>query len=368
MKNAFFCSTPYQVLVAINIKMNFLMETTSDIYILNHLNFQEGRKISTILDEKLSIFNKVKYVDCINLSTSLKTGSDFERYRKIINAFRNVDLISQKYFNFQDSQYDEVYFSTPNKMVQLATVYLYKKNKKLNINLFEDGLGGYTDNLRSMTWKEKIFQILTGSHKIFDYNKYYLFKPELYSGAIKQKKLKKIPPLKNLEKDIKHALNKTFTYTDENNIKERVILFEQPIEGLDEEINTKVINCINESFGKNFIIKPHPRSKITNKNSNTLNTSIPWEILVLNSDIENKILISYFSTALTTNKMVFNEEPYLIFLFNLAEVREQVNLPKDLSLFLKDFSKEYQNKEKIFIPGNLQELSDIVIGLNEEYK
>src|SRR5699024_3866592 len=115
-------------------------------------------------------------------------------------------------------------------------------------------------------------------------------------------------------------VNKIFDYHNEYAIRQRVVFFDQPISKFSYNTFQEVIEISHERFKDEFIIKLHPRNDkiflINEDISSYPYFQLPWEIIAANSDISNKILIGFFSTALTSNKIIFDEEPYIIFLFN----------------------------------------------------
>ena len=77
---AFFCSTPYQILLAINIKSTILKSGVADIYVLNH--FKDADDMVKRL-KSIGIFNKVEIVNCIDFTNSFSRSKIVRLNQKI---------------------------------------------------------------------------------------------------------------------------------------------------------------------------------------------------------------------------------------------------------------------------------------------
>jgi hypothetical protein len=82
-------------------------------------------------------------------------------------------------------------------------------------------------------------------------------------------------------------------------------------------------------------------------------------------DIDDRCLVSINSTALFNPKLLFDQEPYIIFVYKL------VKLFYDWSLFegtIKLFVEEYRDKEKIMIPESIEELREYLDRYKNRHK
>lgn len=136
-------------------------------------------------------------------------------------------------------------------------------------------------------------------------------------------KIKRINP--SIAGDTKKIINITFDF-NENFLKlldYDFIFFDAPISI--KELQVKQINLIkllSKELTKKFIVKTHPRTLIKDEidNSFIFKLNFPLEILCLNKDLSNKTLISIFSTVNITPKLMFNQEPKIIFLYKLLDL------------------------------------------------
>jgi hypothetical protein len=360
---AFFCSTPYQILISLQIKLSFYKNVSTVLYVLNHFN-ESAEYVTRI--EKTNIFDKVIHVECFEFTESFNTNS-LCRYHRKLKSLYSFEKLSDKYLNIKQEKYTDIYLSFPDIIIQIGIKKVHKNNKNVKIHLYEDGTAGYTNALRQNKKIKILYNKITGSGRIIDrYDELLVFKPELMPPT--NITLTKIPPLNVDDIIMKNILNKVFGYYDEK-IDERIVFLEQPysLEALYKEI----ANIAKIILKDNYIIKLHPRSKsyyYDNYDNYNLydNNSIPWEIICLNSNIENKILISFYSTATITNKIIFDKEPILIFLFDIPELKRIYSLNAETRNFIQKFKKTYNNSDRIIIPKSIDELKGIFEDINNK--
>ena len=120
----------------------------------------------------------------------------------------------------------------------------------------------------------------------------------------------------------------------------------------------KVFECLNKDIA---IIKPHPRQKNSTLSNSGIkvchNNTLPWEIVCLNNDLSNKVQITIFSQACISPKLIFDQEPTVIFLYKLLPVGYDY-LGAGLLEFADSIGALYRDKDKYFIPESFEELHD----------
>lgn len=368
MRLVFFCSTPYQILGAIIMTRELYRDHIVDIYIYDH--FDKSQEITDNLRSYTKIFNKVIHVRSLSVSKRINGLNIFRRYCLKLNMYFKNKKVYKEYIYPEIFFYDELFLTNPSILKEIGIKTIFQKNRKLVVNLYEDGTGGYSDAIRKQktTMFKKLFNILTGTSKVIDkYHYIWLFRPEIYNGDVNNKIIKKIPDIDKKDASVIKLLNNIFDYQKENSIEEKIIFFDQPIEENALNEIDKILKSINENYSQQFIVKLHPRFVNRTQLEDIKiysNSEIPWEIIALNNNIENKIILTYFSTIAFTNKILFDSEPYLIFLFDMIEIKKYKQLSSSSKKIFEDFQKTYKDTEKIFIPKNISELKEILIKLN----
>lgn len=354
MNVAFFCSTPYQILLAIHIKRSMYQGDEADIYVLNH--FSEAQVVCKNL-QGVDLFRRVKFVDCIRFTNSFSSNKIKRLYQKFI-IYSKYKTISNQYFDFGKYRYDEVLLTYPDVIIQLGLKVLFKWNPNIKIHMYEDGTGGYSSDILAATVYKKYLNKITGFGKVIDqYDNLMLFMPELYVGETKIPK-KKIPFMNKNDNNLSKTVNHVFGYENDLTIDEKIVYLEQPMNHV-PRLNEKIKEIIENILVDDYIIKLHPRSKSEEYGNHKIfqKNSVPWEIICLNNDIENKVLISYYSTAGISNKIIFDKEPMIIFLLELEELLEFYRPPENLKLAIDKFRSTYRDPERVRLPKNLTELN-----------
>lgn len=363
MKSAFFCATPYQIIVAINIRYSFNF-SNSDIYIMNHF------KDANIIYDKLkgtNIFKNVYYIDCLSFTESFSKNKLLNYTQKIIsfNMSRNIVL---KYLSNNIQKYDQIYYAFPDMILQLITKELYKINKNLEVNLFEPGTGIYSSMLEKPAKLKRLFNVVTGVSKIMNkYERIFLFKPELLPDDINIT-LIKIPTIKLSDNELIRTINSVFDYTSEvHDIHQNIIFLEQPLHRLDEGLDHIIIDTIDKLNISDLIVKSHPRSTVGLERFKVYDyKSLPWEIICMNNDINDKILISYISTAAISNKIIYNQEPILVFLYEMKELERIYKPDKKITDLVDSIRTLYDDSSRIFTPKSFSELKSLITLLTDK--
>ena len=351
---AFFCSTPYQILLAINIRLTILKDKAVDIYVLNH--FQESEIVVNKLIS-LCIFNKVEHVNCLKFNQALSLNICKKAYERlwIYTFYRKI---VERFFQFEEITYDDIYLTCPDIIIHLAIKYLWNRNRKVKIHIYEDGTGGYCSSVLNNSIKRKLFNRILGQEMVIDrYDSILVFRPELYS-SINNIPIVKIPDIDPNNRQLTDVINVVFGYKDEYKIDEDIIFLETPINFLIYGLEERLKAIAEEVLIDNYIVKLHPRSTTELYSNFNLykNSTVPWEVICLNNNVENKILMSFFSTAQFSSKIIFDQEPAIILLFNLKDLIPNNIFGEDEKRFVHKFYETYRDKSKIFIPESIDEL------------
>ena len=80
-----------------------------------------------------------------------------------------------------------------------------------------------------------------------------------------------------------------------------------------------------------------------------------WEIECQNTITDNHIIVSFFSTASFTPKMLFGKEPYVIFLYKTLGI-EFFNANK----LVNSLQSLYNNPKKIILVEDLDQLKRVI--------
>lgn len=345
------CTTPYQLMGAISIVQGLKLE--ADLYLFGM--FSGYDRIAERL-EKYHVFHRVISVDC----AKFKSLSLIKGLWQTINSRRAVSS-----FLASETVYDVFYSSSRAHVKLLLRRELERRNPELCFVTFEDGLGTYSaqsHELNSSRLRRLVNAVLGWDSFKPSKTIMMVTHPELFElpKRLKTVPIKKMPSVVGTESNRRMFLD-VFDAHEEDIIKERVILFDvtRGIYKNDLGVDTNMLDesyqmVVDKFLYDNVVCKPHPRSIVKTKVAvkEYIKTGIPVEILYAGMpDLEERILIGTFSTALFTPKMMFDKEPTIVCLHKMVWPSN-----KKIPPVFEKLCKMYNHKDRIFAPENLNEL------------
>ena len=364
----FVCSSNYQLLNAIMIIREYKIE--ADL-IVTRESIWSDCKLDILTQEK--IFKQI-----YKWTVLLETLGD----EKIKKPSDRIKIQIKKIITYLNKK--KIWNSLPNKNKQYTRIniayvdsvtlwiYTYFKKTGSTLSLYEDGTYSYRCLEVEQTFIRKIFgKILYGGASVEECVRIYVKHPEklrLGSHVVKILRIeenfdfdvltKTLLPLYNLTKDWMTSFEK------------KVIYFDQNIE-LNEvkNIQKNIANETAKIFGrKNVLVKLHPSSRNIDygKDMIVFRERLPFELAIIYKNMNNKVLISIFSTACMTPKLDFDQEPYVIFTYKLYGNSFSIN-EKYLDQ-VDQLIESYKNKSKVKIPNNMEEYMLMIKLIGEDMK
>lgn len=350
---AFIVYTKYQLLAVLNLVSYDHRDTENDIYIYEDL-------YGTI-DIKL-LYNTELFSNVYKINFS----PDYHGWKKLklyLLIFK-FDKYYNKTIGLRNEQiqsYDECYCSS---LRNVFTALFFIRYRDAKVHIFEDGIGTYESFNKSLSYKINIFdnicRTILRRGKSIRISSVYVYRPDLMIEnrypicEIKSNRL-----LENYS-----TLTKIFMCDDNDHLKDiQFIYFEQPNDMmvtnyLSVEESIKSILLQNR---KRTIVRLHPRDlKRTQFYSEFIcENSGMWELRLVNFDVENKVLIGPFSTAQITPKMLYDQEPYLIFTYQLYH-----DFFGDETSYIENIIGRirgvYREPKKIFVVKSMAELREVL--------
>lgn len=350
-KNLIIVNTYFQLITAINLALNNLKDCDNDL-VLTDITVGAKNKIEKL--KKMKIFDNIYFIEYKKLNSTNK-------FKKNLVYLLKRSVIIKNYFS---TAYDKLFFYNYDILTYSIFDELNKKNKKLRCARFDEGIGTYT--IDASKFKGKILRLIFLKKNINkSIDDIYLYHPELLCYK-NDKKLVKIPILSKNDTILKNILNELFDYKKEH-FSQKYIFFEEAFFNDKKDIDDyELILKIAEVVGKdNLIIKLHPRNKINRFSELGIptwkNSEIPWEVIQLNENYQDKIFLSISSGAILMSKLFFKEQVKSYYLFNCTN---------HMSYLVTDNFHNYLNKidetiglNNIIIPNNKE---DFIKKLNSE--
>lgn len=334
MNVLFFCRTPYNVFTATQIALQMHKQDTVDIMLFN--SFPNFEKVKENL-EKIELFNKIYICNRKKIYQSKKNI-----IRKLLGKFfiykKGIEMTIK--YPFKET-YDIFYTSIIGDFIENRLIKKNKrKAKKQHIQpvtyLFEEGIGSYMKFIGNFySQPTTFFKKIKGKlrdikiHKI-KVSKFFVFSPELleWDPPFPIVQIEKIS--KNDEKFIK-IVNTIFNYNDiKDHYDKKILFFEECYFSDGVAINDMdVIDDLINIVGKeNIFIKIHPRNKFNRFKEIGIqtneNTEVPWEVIALNINLEDKILITITSGAVLNILTILGIKPQqVIMLFEYDKIKNK---------------------------------------------
>lgn len=346
----YLCVTPFHIFNAIT--LNEQLGIKADLFIMDMIPDAEGY-VERI--KKENIFN-----DVILLSRKKMWDNSIGRktmYLAALNGYFKIKRMIRTHMPRID-EYTDVFI--PCMDIPGRYIYCYKKkyNDNIKIHIFDDGIGAYSKACYELTKFDKIARTLFVGKKTIskDYD-IYIYSPEFYN--LLNADDVKIHKISILNESMKSIVKRIFRVNDDCEIKEKYIVFdmvrvEEPFSDGGNHYSDIIEGLIKSH--NDIIIKPHPRDRKKRFDCRYYNYyEIPFEVLCYFIDFSDKVLISINSTACFTPKIIYNEEPKIVFLYNgLKEYYSYFEEPVGKLIYiLKDI---YNQKENVIIPHDVKEI------------
>lgn len=316
-RQLFVCNSVYQVLVALWIKYIYYPGELSDIIISDHMN---GAKTLAENIKDLGVFDEVYYVES---SAFAKHKIAFDRKQRIIMSMcPNYTL---KNFIKLSEKYTELYAANVDYFSQLLFDALTHRYSKLKFIIYEDGLFTYSrlyeEDYKSTyipvksLIKKMIHSVIYRKKTIYgNVTKLMVFNPEnmVWKPEFHVEQLKKIDCHDDIFRKI---CNQVFSYDKSTDVYDRKYIFlEESFFAEGAKIDDlEVIEKLAKLVGRDEImVKIHPRNPYnrfselgykTNKD-----TSIPWELVLMNVDMSDKVLITISSSSILNPILVLGQK------------------------------------------------------------
>ncbi len=354
-RNLIIVNSLFNLILAIQLKKTLLNDET-DIVISDMTSELERIYDTGILQET---FDEVYFANYHNLRNHAFS-------KKYISFFCPKYAIKLLLSGEELKEYTDIYLWNPDELIYHYLRYLNVNRKKYSVHLYADALGGFTTNVPIET-KRYSSNILNFLDKfIFKYDTiskmkydYYLFSPQYYIGE-KDRELVHIPEINCNDENIVKYLNKVFSYENKN-IKQKYIFLDGAKDGfIDEDENRKIILAMIETVGsENFAIKPHPRTDLNYYNdmkTDIISPSIPWELYCLNTDIENKVIITYCSAAAVMPAILYGKRMKVITYMDLLSSSSSA-----MEGIRKLFHKVNQQSHNVIFVETIELLEDALL-------
>lgn len=369
-KIALFCEVPSNIVRAVQIKRVLYPKDKVTLYILKHKKVIWKKEIiETLLEEGL--FETINFIEESEIMPKNKASLVWI----FINPWKKI----KKYM--QLNKYDEIYvFHMSQIIIPIIYTEANRANPQFLFNIWEEGAGATLMYGEQKKWRKRIFKI----GKIIDpinEKKHYRY----WTSSLEEGELEKrdnvlcfgTPRIRNEDKDFVCIINKVFGYKIDEKINSyKILILEQEcLEGrefipqnADIELFNKALNYFEQN---DILVKIHPRSnpkRFSNKYNVFIDRSIPFEVFLLNYDMNDKVLITISSSSVLAPKFLMDNEPFIVVLYELVEFSDFIKDYLNYSMpfykkSIETIKKMYSDSGKICTPKSEEEYCDLLSSL-----
>lgn len=347
------CSTPLQMMNMINLATTDLHDRAIDLYILDHA--KQNKKYYDAL-VKTDIFHKVTF-----LHTKTMTGGNSSRplvrYLKASSYFLQPGILRKQLPDMP--VYERFYIPTPDVPSQILYYTCKQMNPAIELFMFEEGTFAYNYFEHEFGFVKKLFlKTLYHTDIMQDYRGAYLYHPQLLNN-VKDIPLFRMTPMSKENQILVDFFNKLSGYDPASHlsIEKEILFFDQPF--IFSTVNEKqyaLYDLFAATVDENRLrVKLHPRTT-EHPYRNVLPFQVSSEIMEMNESFNDKVLVSVFSTACLSPKMMFDEEPIVILLYKLVDLHLMTNINQNTFAIADQVRAAYRQKERFMIPETLEEL------------
>lgn len=354
LQNLFICSSVFQIFNIINLCTSNCELKKSDVLLIDY-----GTNIDRYLDLNFmrSKFNNVRIIK-------------HKRRTRNISIYVNVikEILKNKILtNRWKIEYKNIFISGTEIY---SKIYAYRYMDKLkNLYYIEDGLGSYNAVLDENTKKKQdtVFQFFYKEKPLNICKGAYLYEPSNVINNTYNKALYSIPKVKR-DTNTSEIIKNTFK-GDVIDIYQKIIFLEAWFNDMEQYMfQNELLKIVIDVIGiENIGIKKHPNN-INNTNLYESRSLIEgmssFELNNIYYSLNDKILISIISTACLTPKMIYDEEPYVIFLYNIFLSKYKFPEWSDAEKVIDKVKKTYRIPSKIIVPETIDELKECLRNIN----
>lgn len=312
------CNTHYQLLVAIQLKLSIYRDNNVDCV------------LSDIISGVNTIANRLKKENVFrNVFLAKAKGVDFKWNTDLVGGgFIDKELAD----SIKGDGYSEYLFANLGGIDLALGRLLMKNNSNIIVSMFEDGLSSYSrifgSVIESATKGKGIKDIIRKFMVKYPFAKldsYYVFCPEIMVWDCAE--VKKIPPVKDNIEELRVIANNLYDFASlSDTYDEKIVFFEESYfqDGIKVNDISLVDSLAKEHGRSSILVKTHPRNEVnrfknlgykTNKDK-----AVPWEVIALNIDLDDKILVTMTSSALVNTYIMRPSDAKLIYDFRGIDI------------------------------------------------
>ena len=347
-KACFICGTPFHVFTSVILRYQLNIE--ADIIIYDAFpNIKELKR--NLENEK--IFGNVKVLDK-DKEYGLPKPLALRYIYSLFGYFRIKKIVSKVLPELKD--YTDVFFANAqvvDVIDRFNYCFLKKYYPKINLYIIDEGWQCYDEKFYQLTKLDYLFRkyVVRANTHVLDMG-VYIYNLDLYNMVNPNKKLN-IMPITKPKQEVIDKLKNVFSYVVFDDLSKYDMIVFDTIreEELTKTGSIKFDQIIKKQVGdKKVIVKPHPRAKTRYLDYDYFQTDgFPFEILCLYNKFDDFVFLNNNSSAVFSPKIVFDQEPTIIFAYKPLEKYLQDVNGIDRDFFVSCIRKLYRDSSKVIV-------------------
>lgn len=346
---AFYAQTEYQLLNIVKFVLNDCEESKgkSDLFLSDRIE-DSGKKREIFLEQK--IFEHIYIVKSIKYNHN-KVSRKAKMLWYILNkSYLNKLILGEVILN---RRYDVIVVGSASIECEIFWNY-FEFN---DLYFVEDGLGSMMGSVKKDTYgkiRKVVSEIL---YKQLVIKKMYISNMDF---CIKMPEVEYYRIPNDLDNEFSILIDLLYMPLNYCNTFEAadIIYLQQPMSLFGRDfVNFEklLIRDLKSLCGNQLILRDHPKNAEKNfPDIRSDGNNYMWEFVSKKNISNSNILIGLFSTAQFTPKMLFDCEPFVIFLFNLFPVTDERK--KLESIIAGQLKKAYRDPFKVVAPESFEDL------------
>ncbi len=361
MRCIYYCTTPLQVMNALNLHINNTLYTEDDY-----------------IAADIAVVNKFR--DAVDICEKLKTEKIFDNVYLVNEEDRQnqrngvlkamgiawdvifpLRLLRQQYGRQIVSRIRNNYDIVVSSFFSHSVAALLSINHNATYVMMDDGMatyfGNWTNRLRSKSYLS-LLKLVNNGKAVSQPEVLYVFRPEMCESDMTDN----IRMLPGLSEQFLQIAKRIFgRKADTLNYSEPVVWLSHVSNNEDKLLGSKKIAKILSPYRDYIIVRIHPRElkKELYTDYEIDDVGTMWEIQLCCMDLNNKLFITLGSTGAFTPKFLYNKEPWLLFAYNLIKLPNGVQ-QNDFNRMVDKLKSIYKHPEHICVPQTWEEFDGFV--------
>ena len=364
MRCLYYCSTPFQVLNALNMHYNKILAPSADdvedfkgVMVIVDV-FSSARRLAKKIKQE-GLFEKVFLIDEEDhKSHNNKVKKAFGIAR---DTFFPERLLRQQFRRksaaFLRNRFDCIVSSTfSHPVAALCTV-----NPDAKYVMMDDGLasyfGNWTKRLRSGPYLAML-KARNHGKDVSDLEALYVMRTELCHTELTDNILQ----LPDFSQGFLETAFRIFEIPDDIPAYSQKVVWLGHVSGNPEKkAGTVKMTEVFKKYKDDVIARIHPREKELElyEGLATDTDGYMWELQLSKTSMEGRLLVTLGSTGVFTPKLLYNSEPRLLFMYKLIPLPNGSALDEFLQI-VSQLKESYAHPEHIYEPGTWEEFEKFI--------